>query len=112
MIITTKELLEIGETEYSIKKRMIDGSLKLIERGYYSTDPNDDFANEIYISKKYPCAVLTGLSAFYIYGLTDYIPEYFYLATQQHSFPIRRNDVKQSYQDIELLLTMILWLEL
>lgn len=99
MIITTKGLIALGETEYSIRKQLDDGKLRLIERGYYSTDPDDVFGNEVFISKKYPSAIITGLSAFFIYGLTDFVPEYFYLATEQHSFPIRRNDVKQSYQD-------------
>ena len=99
MILTTKELLELGETEYSIKKRLKDKSLHLIERGIYSTDPSDNHSDEVFISKKYPFAIITGLSSFFIYGLTDHIPVYFYLATEQHSFPIRRSDVKQSYQD-------------
>lgn len=99
MIYTTKELLKLGETEYSIKKKTIDGSLNIIERGLYSDGFMDNYINEILIAKKYPSAVLTGISAFSIYGLTDYIPDCYYLATEQHSFPIRRSDVKQSYQD-------------
>lgn len=98
MILTTKELIESGETEYSIRQKTANGSLFLIERGCYSTNLDNKFCNEIFISKKHPFAILTGLSAFFAYGLTDHIPEYF-LATEQHSFPIRRNDVKQSYQD-------------
>lgn len=99
MILSTKELLDRGETEYSIRILLKEGSLFQIERGFYSTDPNDALNDEVYISKKYPFTIITGLSAFFIYGLTDYIPDCFYLATEQHSFPIRRYDVKQSYQD-------------
>ena len=99
MIYTTKELLSKGETEYSIRSKLKTGALFLVERGYYSDNSEDVFNDDVFISKKYPKAVLTGLSAFYIYGLTDHIPDYFYLATEQHSFPIRRVDVKQSYQD-------------
>ena len=99
MIFTTKELLEKGETEYSIRNKIKDGTLILCERGCYSDDVGLLKIDEAFISKKYPSAILTGLSAFYIYGLTDYIPDYFYLATEQHSFPIRRKDVKQSYQN-------------
>ena len=99
MIYTTKELLDLGKTEYAIRKQLKDGSLHLIERGIYSSDSINGFNSEVSISKKYPFAIITGLSAFYIYGLTDYIPDYYYLATEQHSFPIRRNDIKQSYQD-------------
>lgn len=98
MIYSTKELLQKGETEYSIRSKLDAGSLFLIERGYYATEPNFNFRDENLISKKYQSAILTGLSAFSIYGLTDYIPSHFYLATEQHSFPIRRDDVKQSYQ--------------
>ena len=99
MVRSTKELLNNGETEYSIKKLVKDGSLRQVERGYFSDNPDDSFLDESFVSKKYPSAIFTGLSAFYIYGLTDYIPDCYYLATEQHSFPIRRNDIKQSYQD-------------
>ena len=100
MILTTNELLKNGETEYSIRNKIRNNELFLIERGLYS-DKQDYELNECYICKKYPNSIITGLSAFYLYNLTDYIPEYFYLATEQHSFPIRRKDVKQSYQEEE-----------
>lgn len=99
MIYTAKELVEQGETEYSIRKKVSNGSLFIVERGIYSTNNENQYIDEVYISKKYPNAIITGLSAFYIYDLTDHIPDYFYLSTEQHSFPIRRKDVKQSYQD-------------
>ena len=99
MIYTTKELLKLGETEYSIRNRVKSHTLYLVERGLYSTESDEIARTEAYISKKYPFAIFTGLSAFFIYGLTDYIPNNFDLATEQHSFPIRRKDVKQSYQD-------------
>lgn len=98
MIYSTKDLLKKGETEYSIRGKVIDSSLFLIERGIYS-DKEKPLINEAYISIKYPNAIFTSLSAFYIYNLTDQIPEYFYIATEQHSFPIRRKDISQSYQD-------------
>ena len=98
MIYTTEELIKNNETQYSIKNRLINKTLFLIERGIYSDEENP-LLNECYISKKYPHAIITDLSAFYIYDLTDHIPTNFYLATIQHSFPIRRDDVVQSYQD-------------
>lgn len=99
MIYTTKELLNNGETEYSLRKRLIEGNLFLIERGFYSDSSDEKPSNICFACKKYPYAILTGLSAFYIYGFTDYIPDVVYLATEQHSFPIRRDGIKQSYQD-------------
>ena len=98
MIYTAKELIELGETEYSIRKKVSSGIFFIVERGIYSTT-EVNYVDEVYISKKYPNAIITGLSAFYIYDLTDHIPDCFFLATEQHSFPIRRKDVKQSYQD-------------
>ena len=77
MIYTAKELIELGETEYSIRKKVSSGDLFVLERGIYSTK-KDNYVDEVYISKKYPNAIITGLSAFYIYDLTDHIPDYFY----------------------------------
>ena len=99
MIYTTKELLDLGETEYSIRNRVNEGSLFLVERGIYDTEAGRAVAEEVLISKKYPSVIITGLSAFYLYDLTDYIPDYVYVASEQHSFPIKREEVKQSYQD-------------
>lgn len=98
MIYTKKELLQKGETDYSIRCKVQTKHLFVIEHGVYSDKPKA-FVDEIYICKKYPNAILTGLSAFYIYDLTDHIPDKFYLVTVQHSFPIRRKEVHQSYQE-------------
>ena len=81
MIYTTKELLAKNETEYSIRNKLLSKKLFLVERGLYSDEPHS-FVDETYISKKYPNAILTGLSAFYLYDLTDHIPDCFYLATE------------------------------
>lgn len=98
MIYSTEELLKNGETQYSIRNKLNNAELFLVERGIYSDDPHP-LINECYISKKYPHSIITDLSALFIYDLTDHIPTYFYLATAQHSFPIRKDNVKQSYQD-------------
>ncbi len=98
MIYKAQELLTLGESEYSIRNKVSSGKLFLVDRGIYS-DKNHNYVNEAFICKKYKKAILTGLSAFYIYGLTDYIPDKFYLATKQHSFPIRKDNVSQIYQD-------------
>lgn len=98
MIYTTKELLNSGETKYSIKKKLISKELKLIERGMYSSG-DDVFIDEFFLLKKYPKAILTGISAFSFYNLTDAIPDNVCLSTEQHSFPLRNKLVEQSYQD-------------
>ena len=98
MVYTTKELLSRGDTEYSIRKKAAAGELHQVERGVYS-DESPLFKDEVFLSKKYPNAVFTFLSAYYLHDLTDLVPDCFFLATEQHSFPIRRKDVTQSYQD-------------
>ena len=98
MIYLLKELLDNGETAYSIRNKVANGTLFLVEHGVYSDEPQP-FIDEVYICKKYPHAILTGISAFFIYGLTDHIPEAFFLATAQHSYPIRKKEISQSYQD-------------
>ena len=51
MIYTTKELLDIGETEYSIRNKLKNGSLNLVERGLYSSDSQDKLNSEVYTKK-------------------------------------------------------------
>jgi len=111
MIYTTDELLKSGETEYSIRRKIACGFLFKISNGFY-TDEKEYVIDEEYISKRYPLAIFTGFSAFYMRDLTDGIPPFFYLATAQKTFPIRRNDVKQSYQSstiVEIGATTIKW---
>ena len=98
MIYTNKELQLGGETEYSIRKKVSERKIFLIERGIYSSEERP-FVDEAYLSKKYGEAILTGPSALYVYELVDQIPDKFHFSTLQHSFPIRRDDVAQSYQD-------------
>ena len=61
MIYSTKELLENGETEYSIRVKLSKGVIFLVERGIFS-DKQIDYVDDAVICKKYPFAVLTGLS--------------------------------------------------
>lgn len=102
MIYTTNELLKSGESEYSIIKKLGNNLLFKITNGFY-TDSKNCGINEEYVSKRYPNAIFTGLSAFYIRDLTDAIPDYFYLATAQKTFPIRNKSIKQSYQNKEII---------
>ena len=51
----------------------------MTEKGLYS---EDRYVPELeIIMKKYPNAILTLNSAFYYYGLTDTIPDHYYVAT-------------------------------
>lgn len=111
MVYSTGELLKKGDSEYSIRQKVAAGLLFKISNGFYA-DTKEYVIDEEYISKRYPSAVFTGFSAFYLRDLTDGIPPFFYLATVQKTFPIRRSDVKQSYQNPAIIgvgLTTIKW---
>ena len=49
--------------------------------------------------KKYPNAILTLNSAFYYYGLTDTIPDHYYVATPKSNRKIEDVRVKQIYEN-------------
>lgn len=51
------------------------------------------------IMKKYPNAILTLNSAFYYYGLTDTIPDHYYIATPKSNRKIEDVRVKQIYEN-------------
>ena len=51
------------------------------------------------IMKKYPNAILTLNSAFYYYGLTDTLPDHYYVATPKSNRKIEDVRVKQIYEN-------------
>ncbi len=68
-----------------------------IEKGIYS---DKKYVSEVsVINKKYPKAIYTLNSAFYYHGLTDDIPEYYYLATPKNAKKIKDSRIKQHYEN-------------
>ena len=49
------------------------------------------------IAAKYPQAVFSGRSAYYYHGLTDEIPEKYYISTKRNATRIKNNEIKQSF---------------
>lgn len=101
MLFYYKELLECGLSRYQIEKKVANKELHKIEKGIYS-DEKEPSEVEI-IAKKYPKAILTLNSAFFYYGLTDRIPDYYYMATDKKSRSIENKIIKQIYTKRELL---------
>ena len=60
------------------------------------------------IMKKYPNAILTLNSAFYYYGLTDTIPDHYYVATPKSNRNIE--DVRDMYALSDFLIMIVSWL--
>lgn len=99
MLFSYQECLEKYGTDYKIKKELQAGRLFLKEKGIYS---DKQYTSELdIISKKYPNAIITLNSAFYYYGLTDTIPDYYYVATPKSSRKISDSRVKQIYDNSE-----------
>ena len=95
MLKTRKECLDQYGSDYYIQQKIHAGELYRIEKGI--------FAEEAYvpelalISWKYPKAVVTMLSAFYHYGLTDVIPDVYDLATDRDAAKITDPRVHQYF---------------
>ncbi len=97
MLLSYQECLEKYGTDYKIKKNVQEGKLYVKEKGIYS---DKRYVPELeIISKKYPNAIITLNSAFYYYGLTDMIPDFYYVATQKSSRKISDTRVKQIYDN-------------
>ncbi len=94
MILTYKELKEKysrREIENMLKEKFIFKILK----GYYS---NIEHYNHLeLLVKKYPNAIFTSESAFYYWGLTDYIPEKEFLSTKQKAAIIKDKSINQVF---------------
>ena len=97
MLLSYHECLEKYGTDYQIKKKLQEGHLFITEKGLYS---DERYVPELeIIKKKYPNAIMTLNSAFYYYGLTDTIPEYYYVATPKSNRKIEDVRVKQIYEN-------------
>lgn len=97
MLLSYQECLEKYGTDYKIKKSVQEGQLYQKEKGLYS---DKKYVPELeIISKKYPNAIITLNSAFYYYGLTDTIPDSYYVATPKSTRKISDTRVKQIYEN-------------
>lgn len=95
MILTYKECIERFGTDYMIKKAISEGKLFQKEKGLYS-DKELCFELEV-ISAKYPRAVFNGESAYFYYGFSDVIPEYYHMVTKRGDTRIKDKRVKQTF---------------
>ncbi len=99
MLYSYQECLEKYGTDYKIKKSVQDGELYIKEKGIYS---DKEYVSELeIISKKYPNGIITLNSAFYYYGLTDTIPDFYHIATPKSTRKISDGRVKQFYENAE-----------
>ncbi len=103
MVLTYKELINNGYSDYKIKNLLKDNKIFIISKGMYSTSKQYDILE--FLTKKHPNAVVTLESACYCYGLLAKKPEIPVVATKQKDRKIKDVNVKQifmpySYYDI------------
>lgn len=101
MLLTYEQCLNRYQSDYQIKKQLDAGLLFKIEKGIYSTE---EYVPELaVITMKYPKAVLTLDSAFYLQGLTDVIPQQYFLSTNKDAAKITDKRVKQCFEQVDYL---------
>lgn len=101
MVYNYKEIIELEKSDYNLNNKLKNKELFKIEKGIYSTRKVVD--PMLIYAKKYPGAIITLDNAFYYYGLTDVIPNKYYLATKQKARPIKDDNVVQIFSTDELL---------
>lgn len=102
MVLNYTECKEKYGNAYQLNKAVDAGLIYKLEEGIYSEDKYESDA--AILSKKYPQAVFTGVYAFYLHGLTDYVPESYALATKSKAAPIADKRVEQVYTRDDLLM--------
>ena len=97
MVLTYKECVEQFNGLSKFKRALAEGKVHKLEKGYYSDQKYEP--EMAVISRKYPNAILTLNSAFYYHGLTDTIPDYYYMATDKDSAKIKDCRIVQSFDN-------------
>jgi len=100
MLCNWKEVNEIYGYPLKVREALKRGEIYKVGRGYYSDKP---YINPfLLVAVKYPFAIVTMDTAFYIYRLTDVIPDKTYLATMRSATRINDASVKQVFLSEEL----------
>lgn len=98
---TRAECLEEYGSDYYINKLVDEGKLFRIDKGIFSEE--EHVPELALLSYKYPKAIITMETAFYLYGLTDEVPDVCTMATKREAAPITDIRVKQFFIPKELL---------
>lgn len=94
-LLSRQECLARFGSDYFIEHRIAAGDLFRLENGVFAEQKH--VPENAIISHRYPHGVITLLSAFYHYGLTDVIPEVCDLATGRNAAKIRDARVRQVF---------------
>jgi len=95
MFYTYKDMIKRYKSDYQIKKAIKRKEIKKVKPGLYSDGDVLFDLPELFLKRD--DTVLTLQSAFQFHGVTDYIPEYTYVATPRSAYPIKSSEVKQIF---------------
>jgi hypothetical protein len=94
-MLSREQCLKEYGSDYYIQKKIESGELFRIDKGIYALKKH--IPEIAVVSFKYPNAIVTMGSAFYLYGLTDVIPDVIDLATPRDAAKIKDKRVKQYF---------------
>ncbi len=100
-LLSRQECLSRFGSDYFIERQIAAGNLFRLGNGIFAEQKH--VPENAIISHRYPYGVITLLSAFYHYGLTDLIPEACDLATSRNAAKIRDTRVRQVFVPDEVL---------
>ena len=98
---TRAECLKEYGSDYFINRLVDEGKLFRVNKGIFSETEN--VPELALLSYKYPKAIITMDTAFYLYGLTDEVPDICTMATKREAAPITDPRIKQIFMPKELL---------
>lgn len=101
MVYTYKSCIEKWSSDYQINRALQNGALYRIEKGIYADTPK--VSTLAIIAAKYPQAIITMDTAFYYHGLTDVIPDEYWIATDKSARALRDPRVRQMYVHSDIL---------
>ena len=96
MLFNWKEINAKYGYPLKVREALDRGEIYRIKRGFYSNKP---YINPLHmVATKYPNTIITMDTAFFIYGLTDVIPDKTHLATMRNATRINDAGVAQVFQ--------------
>jgi predicted transcriptional regulator of viral defense system len=95
MLYNWNEIVEEYGYPLRVREAVKSGEIYRVGRGLYSDKP---FVNPFGVAAaRYPYAIITMDTAFYIHGLTDVIPDKTFLATKRNATRITDDGVVQAF---------------
>ena len=101
MLKTRAECIKEYGSDYFINQMVAERKLFRVDKGIFSE--KEHVPELALLSYKYPKAVITMETAFYLYGFTDEVPDVCAMATKREAAPIVDSRVKQVFMPKELL---------